>query len=117
MISKGFSRSRFDSCVYFKRAKNGNMIYLLIYMDDMIVISNDLAYITSLKNALKSEFEMKDLGATKRILGIDIFRDRNRGILTLSQAGYIQEVLKEFGMMESKSVSTQVSSHYKLKSA
>ena len=45
---------------------------------------------------------MKDLGPTKRILRIDIFRDRKRGILSLSQAGYVQKVLKTFGMLESK---------------
>ena len=83
----------------------------------MLVISKDLADISSLKNALKSEFEMKDLGAAKRILGIDIFRDRKRGILTLSQSKYIQKVLKEFGMLEYKSVSTPIPSHVKLKSS
>ena len=66
------------------------------------------------KNARKSKFEMKDLRPAKRILKIDIFRDRKRGTLSLSQTDYVQKVLKTFEMLESKSVSTPIPSHYKL---
>ena len=98
MLRSGFQRSCFDSCVYFKKTEKGNLIYLLIYVDDMLVICKDMADINILKDALKSEFEMKDLGAAKRILGIDIIRDRKRGTLALNQTKYIQKVLKEFAM-------------------
>ena len=57
---------------------------------------------------------MKDLGPARRILGMDIERDRVKGILTLSQSGYIRKVLKVFGMNESNSVSTHVGAHFKL---
>ena len=57
---------------------------------------------------------MKDLGPARRILGMDIERDRVKGILTLSQSGYIRKVLKVFDMDESKSVSTPVGAHFKL---
>ena len=117
MISKGFHRSNFDSCVYFERTRDENFIYLLIYVDDMLLICRNIKDINELKNALKLEFEMKNLGAVKRILGIDIFRNQRKDILTLSQTGYILKVLKEFGMLESKAVSTPIPSHYKLKLA
>ena len=83
----------------------------------MLLVGRKIKDINDLKDALKSEFEMKDLGPAKRILGIDIFRDRKKGILFLSQADYVQKVLKTFGMLKSKSVSTPIPSHYKLKSA
>ena len=59
---------------------------------------------------------MKDLGATRRILGIDAKRNRKEGTLSLSQSGNIAKVLKEFGMMEAKTMSTPIPTHYKLKS-
>ena len=117
MIRGGFHRSAFDSCVYYKKTKEGHHIYLLIYVDDMLLICKNMKDINELKNAHKSEFDMKDLGSAKRILEIDISRDRRKGTLTQSQAGYIQKVLREFGILESKVVSTPIPSHYKLKSA
>ena len=116
MLRENFNKSAYDSCVYFKRIKEGSYLYLLIYVDDMLIIGKEIKDINDLKIALNSEFEMKDLGPAKRILGIDIYRDRKRGILSLSQADYIQKVLKTFGMLESKQVSTPIPSHYKLKS-
>ena len=60
---------------------------------------------------------MKNLGPAKRILGIDILRDRKRGVLSLNQTRNIQMVLKEFGILSAKFVSTPIPSHYKIKSS
>ena len=57
-----------------------------------------------LKDTLKSEFKMKDLGATRKILGIDIERDRNKKSLVLSQEKYLKKVIKKFNMTDSKEV-------------
>ena len=48
------------------------MIYLLLYVDDMLIACHDREEINHLKKLLKSEFEMKELGEAKRILGMDI---------------------------------------------
>lgn len=64
----------------------------------------------------KSEFEMKDLGAASRILGMDIIRDRKKGTLKLTQSKYIGQVLKTFGMEHCKPVITPSNSQFKLKS-
>ena len=93
MMMESFHRSKFDSCVYFKKTRNYNIIYLLLYVDDMLVIFKDMVDINKLKEALKAEFEMKDLEDVKKILGIDILRDRKKGILSLNQTRYIQKVL------------------------
>ncbi|GJV12794.1 transposable element [Tanacetum coccineum] len=57
------------------RLQDGSFIYLL-YVDDMLIASQSLDEIEKLKTRLKSEFEMKDLGEAKMILGIEIVRDR-----------------------------------------
>ena len=57
---------------------------------------------------------MKDLGSAKRILGIDIFRDRAVGTLFLSQLRYISKVLERFGMMDSKPVMTPLGAQFRL---
>jgi ATP-binding cassette subfamily B (MDR/TAP) protein 1 len=59
----------------------------------MLVASANLEEINNLKKQLSSEFEMKDLGAAKQILGMRINRDKQGGTLQLSQAEYIRKVL------------------------
>ncbi|KAL9812482.1 putative RNA-directed DNA polymerase [Arabidopsis thaliana] len=60
---------------------------------------------------------MKDLGDAKKILGMEITRDRQAGTLTISQEGYLLKVLKDFGMDQAKSVNTPMGIHFKLQSA
>lgn len=83
MKGNGFSISLYDLCVYIKGDNILNMVYLLLYVDDMLVASKDMVEIQKLKRSLTVEFEMKDLGAANRILGMYIIRDREKGTLKL----------------------------------
>ena len=73
-----YIRCDFDHCVYFKALSDGSFIYLLLYVDDMLIAARDIAEIDRLKEQLSSSFEMKDLGLAKKILGMEIFRNRQR---------------------------------------
>jgi hypothetical protein len=66
------------------------------------------------KKKLANLFEMKYLGAAKKILGMRITRDRKNHKLTLSQGEYIDKVLERFRMKNEKQVSTPLASHFKL---
>ena len=76
MMSHGFKRYEYDSCVYVKFVDE-SPIYLLLYVDDMLIAAKSMKEITVLKKQLSSEFEMKDLGPAKKILGMEISRDKN----------------------------------------
>ena len=80
----------------------------------MLVASRNKAEVQTLKSLLGSEFEMKDLGAAEKILGMEIRRDRDQRKLFLYQEGYILKVLKRFGMNASKPVSTPLTSSIRL---
>uniref|UniRef100_A0A2N9EER7 CCHC-type domain-containing protein n=1 Tax=Fagus sylvatica TaxID=28930 RepID=A0A2N9EER7_FAGSY len=67
-----------------------------------------------LKSLLHKEFEMKDLGAAKKILGMEIRRDRGARKLWLSQKNYIRKVLEKFSMLDAKPVSTPLANHFRL---
>ena len=116
MLSQGFKRSNYDSCVYLKTV-NGSTIYLLLYVDDMLIAAKSMSEINELKKQLSNEFEMKDLGGAKKILGMEISRDRPSGKVYLSQMGYIDKVLRHFNMHNAKPVSTPLAAHFKLSSA
>ncbi|GKC18665.1 retrotransposon protein, putative, ty1-copia subclass [Tanacetum coccineum] len=76
MISNGFSRSSYDSCVYFKEFAPGMYIYLLMYVDDMLIACKSKSEIEYTKGLLRKEFNMKELGPARKILGIEIVRDK-----------------------------------------
>ncbi|WVZ83833.1 hypothetical protein U9M48_030931 [Paspalum notatum var. saurae] len=110
MVAHAYFRSKYDSCVYFKQFPNGSSIYLLLYVDDMLIASYDKALINVLKSQLSHEFEMKDLGPTKKILSMEIQRDRKAGKLFLSQ----KKVLDRYNLSNCKPVPTPFASHFKL---
>ncbi|KAL9292922.1 putative RNA-directed DNA polymerase [Arabidopsis thaliana] len=112
-----YTRSAYDSCVYFKKCNGDTYIYLLLYVDDMLIASANKSEVNELKQLLSREFEMKDLGDAKKILGMEISRDRGAGFLTLSQEGYVKKVLRSFQMDNAKPVSTPLGIHFKLKAA
>ncbi|GMI79054.1 hypothetical protein HRI_001574700 [Hibiscus trionum] len=117
MRRQKYTRSKYDHCVYLRKLQDGSFIYLLLYVDDMLIASKSQQEIDKLKAQLNQEFEMKDLGEAKKILGMEISRDRRRGKLCLTQKQYLKKVLQCFGMNEStKHVSTPLASHLKLSS-
>ncbi|XP_073219580.1 uncharacterized protein [Cicer arietinum] len=73
--------------------------------------------IEKLRSQLKKEFDMKDLGPTKRILRMKIIKIREQGKLTTSQESYIGKVLNRFNISESKVVNSRLAAHFKLSSA
>ena len=116
MLGQGYSRSQYDDCIYFQQFPDGTFIYLLLYVDDMLIASRDKSLIRKLKAQLNSEFEMKELGAAKKILGMEIHRNRQAGKLFLSQQKYIERLLDRFNMSNCKPVSTPFAAHFKLSS-
>ena len=114
MIENGFSRSKYDSCVYMREVSGGSLLYLLLYVDDMLVIAKDMLEVKEVKDMLKRELEMKYIGATMKILGMKIIRDRTKQRLYLSGEKYIERVLERFHMSDVKPVSTPLALQTKL---
>ena len=112
MLKIGYQRCEYDCCVYVKSLDDHSPIFLLLYVDDMLVASNDMADINYLKGLLGDEFEMKDLGAAKKILGMEIRKDRDSKRLWFSQKSYIEKVLEHFDMLKAKPVSTPLAKHF-----
>ena len=79
MINARYNRCEYDNCVYFKQ--NNNLTYLMLYGDVMLITARNKTHIQKLKAQLKKKFDMKDLGEAKKILGMEITRDRGSGRL------------------------------------
>ena len=99
MRSQGFKRSNEDPCLYVKKPRDGQLIMLILYVDDMLIAGHSKKDIAELKQKLSSQFDMKDLGDAHHILGMRVTRDRKKGLLYLSQEEYVlHKVLEHFNM-------------------
>ncbi|GJU52716.1 retrovirus-related pol polyprotein from transposon TNT 1-94 [Tanacetum coccineum] len=113
MQRAGYKRCAMDHCCYLKKVGSSSII-LLLYVDDMLVAGSDMAEIKKLKRQLSQEFEMKELGPAKQILGMSIIRDKTKGTLRLSQEKYIGKVLEKFNMKDAKARCQPLGDHFKL---
>ena len=84
MHENGCNRCHLHQCVYFKRLDDDSYIILCLYVDDILVAGSNMDHIKGLKCQLAHAFTMKDLGAAKKILGMNIYRDSKNRKLTLS---------------------------------
>ena len=83
----------------------------MFYVDDILLIGNDIPALQNFKSWLSSCFSMKDLGEVAYILGIKINGDRSKRMIGLSQSTYIDKVLNRFSMQNSKRGFLPVSWH------
>ncbi|GKC77315.1 retrotransposon protein, putative, ty1-copia subclass [Tanacetum coccineum] len=97
----GFSQNADEPCVYLK-ASGSNVTFLILYVDDILIMGNSIPMLQDVKSYLGRCFAMKDLGEAAYILGIKIYRDRSRRLIGLCQSAYIEKTLKRFHMENSK---------------
>ena len=79
----GFEQNVDESCVY-KYIKETKVVFLMLYIDDILLIGNDIGLLSGVKKWLVEKFQMKDLGQESYVLGIQIIRDRKNRLLALS---------------------------------
>ena len=90
-----------ESCVY-KKISGSAITFLVLYVDDILLIGNDVGMLSLVKAWLSKNFSTKDLRETTYVLGIRIYRDRLKKLLGLSQSMYIDTIVKRFDMQGSK---------------
>ncbi|KAE8657119.1 hypothetical protein F3Y22_tig00116996pilonHSYRG00002 [Hibiscus syriacus] len=100
-----------DSSLFIK-VNEGKLAIVLVYVDDLIITSDDEAEILQTKENLSVRFQMKELGQLKHFLGLEV--DRTHEGIFMCQQKYAKDLLKRFGMLECKSTSTQIEPNVKI---
>uniref|UniRef100_A0AAV1V300 Integrase catalytic domain-containing protein n=1 Tax=Peronospora matthiolae TaxID=2874970 RepID=A0AAV1V300_9STRA len=106
VCSIGFQVSDFDPCLYIKTS-DGHCVFILVYVDDVLVTGSSLELIAQTKNDLKTRLEMTDSGKCAFVLGIELL-DGEDDSVTLCQRRYVDDILKRFGMDDCKAVASPV---------
>nr|GEX67956.1 hypothetical protein [Tanacetum cinerariifolium] len=109
----GFTQNHDEPCVYLK-ASGSNITFLILYVDDILIMGNNIPMLQGVKSYLGRCFAMKDLGEAAYILGIKIYRDRSWRLIGLCQNAYIKKILKRYCMENSKRGSIPMQEKLKL---
>ena len=104
----GFERIHSDAGVYVLRQQGGNQteIILILYVNDLLLMGNNLSMINKIKKKLGEAYHMKDLGATQSYLGIRITRDHAHLCIWIDQEAYIDSALSQFRLMDANNTKT-----------
>ncbi|GJV43091.1 retrotransposon protein, putative, ty1-copia subclass [Tanacetum coccineum] len=97
----GFAQILDEPCVY-QKASGSNVTFLILYVDNIIIMENHIPSLQSVKTYLGKYFAVKDLGEAAFILEIKIYRDRSKQLIGLSQSDYMDKILKRYRMDNSK---------------
>ncbi|GJR23557.1 retrotransposon protein, putative, ty1-copia subclass [Tanacetum coccineum] len=109
----GFTQNRDEPCVYLK-ASGSNVTFLILYVDDILIMGNNIPMLQDVKSYLGRCFAMKDLGEAAYIFGIKIYRDRSRRLIGLCQSAYIEKILKRYHIENSKCGSIPMQEKHRL---
>ena len=109
LMKLGFTKSIVDSNLYYK-VVDGHSLILVLYVDDLFLTGAE-KLIEWCKQQLASEFEMKDLGLMHYFLGLEVWKLKHE--IFLSQGSYTVDILRRFGMMDYKSMSTPMTMNLK----
>ncbi|KAL5577449.1 hypothetical protein UlMin_019148 [Ulmus minor] len=110
-MQSGYSVTPADSSLFVK-ANKGKLAIVLVYVDDLIITGDDEAEILRTKENLSVRFQMKELGQLKHFLGLEV--DRTQEGIFLCQQKYAKDLLKGFGMLECKPISTPMEPNAKM---
>ena len=97
----GFIKNEDEPCVY-KKISGSAIVFLVLYVDDILLIGNDIPTLQNVKSWLGKCFSMKDLDEAAHILGTKVYSDRSRKLIGLSQSAYIDKVLQRLSMQDFK---------------
>ena len=105
----GWVQNDADPCIYIKRFWTNDqerIIIAALYVDDLLIASNDIDALNKEKDSLSTRFEMVDEGEVHYILGMRVKRNRKEGVLSIDQQAFLLSTLKRFGMQDCKPVAT-----------
>jgi hypothetical protein len=113
LSKRGYKRAQTDPCVYIQRKANG-LILITVWVDDMLLFATSIQTMQIAKRDIMDTFEVTDLGEPKKLVGIEISRDRKNKRITITQSKYIETILAKYGLQDASPVRTPLDTNIKL---
>src|SRR5258708_21582439 len=107
-------RSEMEHSIVVHSTKDGTFCIIALYVDDLMILSNDSINLGHRKDKLMRTFKMKDLGPIHWFLGLEIVCDRSCRLISVSQTQYVTDIMSRFNFINSCPISTPVPANFKL---
>lgn len=104
------TRCEADHSVFSIHSPSGRCIYLVVYVDDIVITGNDTDGIQRLKSHLFKQFQTKDLGPLKYFLGIEVAQSSSG--IAINQRKYALDILTETGMLDCRPIDTPMDPNF-----
>jgi hypothetical protein len=112
LLEMGLKCSEHDPSLFIGTSSNNT--WILVYVDDLLIMAEDTTGLQELKGKLKEKFPLKDLGPISTYLNMEISRNRDKKEIYLNQSQYIDSVLKKFADFPCKEVETPLPYNHNL---
>ncbi|CAI7778781.1 unnamed protein product [Closterium sp. NIES-53] len=96
LLGAGWKKSQVDEALYFKSDAEGEMCWLLVYVDDLLAASRSQSMLGELRDLLQSAFQMREISPVEKYLGLQLVWDRPTRRLWLHQGAYVDKVHRRF---------------------
>lgn len=117
LIEIGMTRSNIDPCVYYRIIDENDMLFIAVYVDDLLYLFNNEKTSQMLNQKLKEKFSMKNLGRAENCIGFKITQNKKGDEISIDQSLYTKMILTRFGMYNCKPIWTPSDANMKLKRA
>ena len=107
----GFIQASADPCVFIRKDA---LTIIGVHVDDLMIIARNMTEMKSVKDSLKLQFKMKDMGELHYYVGVCIVQDVKNKQVHLHQGQYIEKMLEKYKQTEAKPVSTPADLNVKL---
>ena len=109
-----FTRCDADHSIFIHHGPDQDFCIIALYVDDLMVLVNDVDLLRQKKDELKGTFNMKDLGPIHWFLGLEIIRDRAQHLISVSQTRYVSDIIDHFGFTNAHPISTPITVNFRL---
>src|ERR1044072_6265331 len=107
----GMIRCEADHSVFLRCSSSNQFIYLVVYVDDIVITGDDHTGIQELKQHLFKHFQTKDLGQLRYFLGIEVAQ--SKAGIAISKRKHVLDILEETGMLDCKPAYTPMDPNVK----
>lgn len=114
IVQLGFTRSRADRCLYYRKGENMKISILLVYVDDMLLLTDDDDIQRQTTAALEQKYRIKYQHNPTFFVGFEIRRDEEKNEIYLSQEKYIRRILQRFQLDDSHPQHTPMETNLRL---
>ncbi|KAE8181981.1 hypothetical protein CF335_g8770, partial [Tilletia laevis] len=112
LLQADFTQLKSEPCLFFKQTEHGPVI-ILVYVDDVAIAAPTEEMVSDIKKQFTSWFKMTDNGPLTSMLGIRILRSKCGRVATMSQTGYVDQIIKRYGMDSCKPANTPMAESFK----